>query len=311
MQDKSASLLFVYKQRKFLILTFLIGAVLAVGVTFFIPKKFLSTAIVYPVNSHTKDDIVANPQFGYEIETEQLLQLLQSKNMRQRTIEKFDLISYYEMDTSKKDWSAKLELKYIKDVQFSRTQYLSIVINVTTESPELSANIANFQVKEVNAYRDAVFEKNRLQEFNSVKKDLEKCELKCELLKDSIYKIKGGKNELLFNFIENLNNEDYDASEFVNDSRLEGLIEKYLFETKKLAELQSAFSKLEIQINKPIPEIYTIDQAVPSYKKVSPSYLVNSLIGGFTLLFLSLTIMIVKKEWNVLKVTAENDKSVN
>lgn len=311
MQDKSASLLFVYKQRKFLILTFLIGAVLAVGVTFFIPKKFLSTAIVYPVNSHTKDDIVANPQFGYEIETEQLLQLLQSKNMRQRTIEKFDLISYYEMDTSKKDWSAKLELKYIKDVQFSRTQYLSIVINVTTESPELSANIANFQVKEVNAYRDAVFEKNRLQEFNSVKKDLERCELKCELLKDSIYKIKGGKNELLFNFIENLNNEDYDASEFVNDSRLEGLIEKYLFETKKLAELQSAFSKLEIQINKPIPEIYTIDQAVPSYKKVSPSYLVNSLIGGFTLLFLSLTIMIVKKEWNVLKVTAENDKSVN
>lgn len=311
MQDKSASLLFVYKQRKFLILTFLIGAVLAVGVTFFIPKKFLSTAIVYPVNSHTKDDIVANPQFGYEIETEQLLQLLQSKNMRQRTIEKFDLISYYEMDTSKKDWSAKLELKYIKDVQFSRTQYLSIVINVTTESPELSANIANFQVKEVNAYRNTVFEKNRLQEFNSVKKDLEKCELKCELLKDSIYKIKGGKNELLFNFIENLNNEDYDASEFVNDSRLEGLIEKYLFETKKLAELQSAFSKLEIQINKPIPEIYTIDQAVPSYKKVSPSYLVNSLIGGFTLLFLSLTIMIVKKEWNVLKVTAENDKSVN
>jgi uncharacterized protein involved in exopolysaccharide biosynthesis len=311
MQDKSASLIFVYKQRKFLILTFLLGAFLAVGVTFFIPKRFLSTAIVYPVNSHTKDDIVANPQFGYEIETEQLLQLLQSKNMRQRTIEKFDLISYYEMDTSKKDWSAKLDLKYIKDVQFSRTQYLSIVINVITESPELSAKIANFQVKEVNAYRDAVFSHNRLQEFNSVKKDLEQCELNRKLLKDSIYKIKGGENDLLFNFIENLNNEDYDASEFVNDSRLEGLIEKYVFEAKKLAELQSTFSKLQIQINKPIPEIYTIDQAVPSYKKVSPSYLVNSLIGGFTLLFLSITILIVKKEWNILKVTAENDKSVN
>lgn len=308
MEDKSSSLAFIYRNRKFLAISFLLGAFLAVGVTFFIPKKYLSTAIVYPVNSHTRNEIVGNPQFGYETETEQLLQLMQSKNMRQRTIDKFNLVSYYEMDTTKIDWRAKLDLKYIKDVDFSRSKFLSIIINVTTKDPNLSAKIANFQVAEVNKYRDAVFEKNRLQEFNSVKNDLAKCQAKCKSLSDSIYAIKGGKNQLLFNFIENLNNEDYDASEFVNDPRLEGLIEQYVFESKTLAELRNTFNKLEVEINKPTPSIYTIDNAVPSYKKVSPSFLINSLIGGFTILLVSIVMLIARKELTKLK---ENEERTN
>ena len=303
MEDKSSSLLFLYRNRKFLIVNFIIAVVLSAGVTYFIPKKYSSTAIVYPANSHTQNDIVGNPQFGYETETEQLLQLLESKNMRQRTIDQFDLISYYEIDTTKIDWKTQLDLKYIKDVSFSRSKYLSVVIHVTTENSKLSAKIANFQIDEVNAYRDAIFEKNRMQELNSVKSRLEKSKRQCQLLSDSIYAIRGNSDKLIFNFIENLNNENYDAADFVNNPKLEKLVEQYIFELTILKELKLTYNKLEFQMSKPIPNVYTIDRAFPSYKKVSPSYLMNAILGGFVWVLLSITLLVVRNEFSKLQAS--------
>lgn len=311
MKDKSSTLLFLYRNRKFLILSFLIGGVFSAGITYFIPKKYMSTAIVYPANSHTRNDIIGNPQFGYETDTEQLLQLFESKSMRQRTIDEFDLITYYEIDTTISGWRSRLDLKYIDDVSFFRSKYLSVVINVKTKDPILSANIANFQVDEVNAYRDAIFEKNRTQELNSVKLNLDESQKKLELLRDSIYSIREGSDQLIFNFIENLNNENFDASEFVNDPKLENLIEQYIFLLQILKEFKSTYNKLEYQMSRPIPEVYTIDRAVPSYKKVSTSYLINSIMGGFVFLVLSITLFIIRKEYFKLKESEKEHKSAN
>ena len=311
MKDKSSALLFLYKNRKFLILSLIIGGAISAGITYFIPKKYMSTAIVYPANSHTRGDIIGNPQFGYETETEQLLQLLESKSMRQRTIDAFDLISYYEIDTTLSGWKSRLDLKYIDDVSFFRSKYLSVVINVTTEDPELSAKIANFQIDEVNAYRDAIFDKNRKQELHSVKLKLEESQKKQALLRDSIYSIRGNSNQLIFNFIENLNNENFDASEFVNNPNLEELIEQYIFELQVLKEFKSIYNKLEYQMTKPIPDVYTIDRAVPTYKKVSPSYLINGTLGGFVFLVLSITLLILRKEFSKLKESEKEHNRAN
>ena len=46
--------------------------------------------------------------------------------MRDRTIEKFKLYDYYEEDTTEKAWRSELSIKYIKDVTFFRSKYLSI-----------------------------------------------------------------------------------------------------------------------------------------------------------------------------------------
>lgn len=311
MKDKSSALLFLYRNRKFLILSLIIGGAISTGITYFIPKKYMSTAIIYPANSHTRSDIIGNPQFGYETETEQLLQLLESKSMRQRTIDEFDLISYYEVDTTIRGWRSRLDLKYIDDVTFSRSKYLSVIINVRTKDPELSAKIANFQIDEVNAYRDAIFDKNRKQELQSVKLKLEESQKKQAVLRDSIYSVRGNSDQLIFNFIENLNNENFDASEFVNNPKLEVLIEKYIFELQVLKEFQSVYNKLEYQMNRPIPDVYTIDRAVPSFKKVSPSYLINGILGGFVFLVLSVTLLILRKEFSKLKESEKEHNRAN
>lgn len=300
MNDQQKGVLFLFKYRKLLAMAFVIGGLLGVGITFLIPPKFLSTAIVYPYNAHTRDEMISNPQFGFEFESEQLLQLLHSREMRQRTVHKFKLYDYYELDTTESDWESELSLKYIKDVTFSRSKYLSVVINVTFSDPKLAADVANFQVEEVNRYRTSIFESNRQAEFQSVKGEKEVSEKMVMDLRDSIYAIRSG-DALLFNFIENLNNENYDPSVFVNDPKLEQLVIDYRFAYDRYMENRTKFEEMKRAISEPIPSVYQIDTAVPSYKKVSPSFTLNALIGAFVLLLLVFTIRYVLDKWAQLR----------
>ena len=46
-------------------------------VTLFIPKQYTSMAVVFATESNSLDDAVRNPQFGYDVEADRLIQLLQ------------------------------------------------------------------------------------------------------------------------------------------------------------------------------------------------------------------------------------------
>ena len=290
---------FLFRYRKMFALSLFFGAVLGIGITFFIPSKFLSTAIIYPSNSHTRDVIASNPQFGYEVETEQLLQLLESRAMRDRTIREFKLFDYYEIDTNEMDWKSQLNLLYIRDIQFLRSKYLSIVINVTLEDPVLAAKVANFQVAEVDDYRSAIFEENRQAELAALEAEYTTSQERLNELKDSIYLLVGTE-KLLFNFMENLDKDNYDASDFVTIPALEPLVDRYIYEMSLHRELRGKYEQMKKEIDTPLPSVYTVDEAVPSYKKVSPSFLVNGLIGAMLVFLLSLIFRLGLNKWREL-----------
>lgn len=301
MNDKNTPVQFFFRNRKQFLVAALVGGILGVGVSFILPKKYLSTAIIYPVNTYSKDQIVTNPQFGYEIEAEQLMQLLESKSMRDRTIEEFDLYSYYELDKNDLRSKAKIDLLYINDISFFRSKYLSIVINVTTKSPELSAKIANFQVKEIDTYRASIFEANRVAELKVAEELLNDTKSEMLALQDSIYTIKGGDEKLLFNFIENLNNDNYNAEDFVDAPALEPLINRYIFMNSEYKALNANFIKLKAAMEKKLPSVYVVDSAQPNYKSTSNSKLFSGFIGAFLSLFVVVVAKLWINKWNELK----------
>ena len=297
MENNKSALHFLFRNRKLLIVSLLTGGLLGLGITFFIPKTYLSTAIVYPYSANTKDNIIGNPQFGYELETEQLMQLLESKSMRDRTVKHFKLYNYYELDTNEASWESQLTLKYVNDVTFFRSKYLSVVINAQMKDPKLSAAIANFQVDEVNKYRADIFEENRVKELNSTKHQLDMVTLRMDKLSDSIYAIKTDKTELLYNFMENLDNENYDASVFVDDPRLESIIQRYVLAYRTHNHLMEEYKTKQLQYETPLPSVYAVDRANPTYKKASPSFLINGVISALAMLLVSLTLAAVRKKW--------------
>src|SRR5690606_20772606 len=144
-------------------------------VTLLTDKKYRSTAIIYPGNTYLRDEVISNPQFGTERESEQLMQMLESESIRDSVVKKFDLVNYYELDTNSIDWRERLTLKYIRDINCFKSKYMSIVISATTTKPELSAEIVNYITDVIDQYRESIFYENMHLELSYLQENYDHC----------------------------------------------------------------------------------------------------------------------------------------
>ena len=100
----------------------------------FITPLFKSYAIVYPSNVSPYSD---------ESETEQMMQLLQSKEIRDSIIAKFDLPGHYGIDRDYKYFMSTLLWEYGKKIKISKTPYEAVSIEVWDKDPKIACDIVN------------------------------------------------------------------------------------------------------------------------------------------------------------------------
>jgi len=98
----------------------------------FIKPLYKSEAILYPSNLIP---------YSTESPTEQMLQLLQSSDIRDSVISHFNLMKHYEVDPSVKFPRTQLYNMYIDNVKFSQTEYESVRIEVWDTKPEIAAKM--------------------------------------------------------------------------------------------------------------------------------------------------------------------------
>lgn len=152
--DSDNFIRFCYVYRKHLLIV--TGVALLCSVIFsspyFIVPKYKSTVIMYPVASNSiskallsersdaKQDIL---EFGEDEQTEQMLQVLKSGQIRERVVEKYNLMEHYRIDTSKRYSKTKLIQTYEDNITFRRTEYTAVEIIVLDEDSQIAADIAN------------------------------------------------------------------------------------------------------------------------------------------------------------------------
>jgi capsular polysaccharide biosynthesis protein len=166
--EATSVLYFVLKWKKPLLIVTLvavIGSVIFSGETFITPK-YKSTVILFPASTNSvskgvledhpgdKQDILA---FGEEEQAEQLLQILNSNEIRDRIAGKYKLMSHYHIDATKSYPYTQLESEYSSNITFQRTEFMSIRIDVMDEDPQMAADIAN----DIAAFADSM--KNKIQ----------------------------------------------------------------------------------------------------------------------------------------------------
>ena len=100
-KDTKNLLQFFWDKRKF-IFVFTFSASLISGiVVFLMTPLFLSTAIIFPAAtssvsfSEQRNAKAASMDFGEEEQAEQLIQILQSARIRDKIMDKFNLMSHY------------------------------------------------------------------------------------------------------------------------------------------------------------------------------------------------------------------------
>jgi capsular polysaccharide biosynthesis protein len=119
-----------------LVIIVIISVILAIifSSPWFITPKYKSSAIVYPAN--------ISP-YSEETETEQMLQLLQSMDIKDSIIKKFDLPKHYKIDSSYKYFYSTLIYEYGQNVIINKTPYESVEIEVLDKDPRIACDMVN------------------------------------------------------------------------------------------------------------------------------------------------------------------------
>lgn len=118
----------------------LIIAVLAggLGVLFssslFITPKYSSHAVLYPANISPMSE---------ESETEQMLELIQSQDIRFRVYAAFDLGAHYEIPENDPHYLSKLNKYFEGNVSFRKTENEAVMLSVLDQDPQIASNMVD------------------------------------------------------------------------------------------------------------------------------------------------------------------------
>ena len=100
----------------------------------FITPKYKSNAVVYPSNI---------TPYSEESETEQMLQFLQSRDIKDSVIRKFNLAEHYEIDSTYEFFYTTLLYEYSQHVSINKTPYESVEIEVLDKDPMIAMEVVN------------------------------------------------------------------------------------------------------------------------------------------------------------------------
>jgi uncharacterized protein involved in exopolysaccharide biosynthesis len=100
----------------------------------FIKPKYKSTAVVYPVNLS---------EYSEESSTEQMLEILNSGDIRDQIIEEFELDKHYKIDKNYKYYFTAMLGKYADNVSFRKTENEAIKIEVLDTDPQVACDMVN------------------------------------------------------------------------------------------------------------------------------------------------------------------------
>jgi uncharacterized protein involved in exopolysaccharide biosynthesis len=277
-----------------------IGAVIF---TMMLTPRYRAKAAFFIPYTISLEQTVENPQFGYDVEADRLLQLLHSEQLKDSVIRKFNLVKYYEIDTTKYGWQAGLNELYDQRFISNRTNVMSIVVEAETHDPKFSAQIVDYIVKLAGRMRERFMKTNSQLAGERFRVDYDHKKAEVDSLRSRILTIRKALGESNVTVMESqiLVNNKVSSSDAAQQLELEALSQQHINEQKRLGELKEKFENAVNMSNSPIPQFYILDEATPLYKKAYPLTMFNICIGFFGSLFLMLTGLYLKHVVQVIR----------
>jgi uncharacterized protein involved in exopolysaccharide biosynthesis len=172
----------IAKWRYHLLIIVVASAILAVifsGATFITPL-YDSYAVAYPANTEPYSD---------ESETEQMLQILNSQDIVDSMINKFDLAKHYKINPKYKYFKTVLYNTFHEHVSINKTPYESVRIEISDRSPDTAALMVTAMLKFYD-HKIASLHKSKSQEvINMYNIQLRKKRQVLDSLKNILYKL--------------------------------------------------------------------------------------------------------------------------
>ena len=307
---------------KTLLIIGIVAAVVSAGVSMLIRPKFKSSVIMIPPASnavsqmimiaHNQNEFLDVTQFGEDIKIDQMLQLLNSREIKTHLIEKFNLIVHYDIDTTKKYWKTRL-YKQVKDnCTFSRTDFMGVQISVMDEDPQFAADMANEIADYYDTLKQRVIKQRTEEAFVILQDEMNYLEETVALLVDSlsvimsygVYDYDNQSQRLVQQYAKEVASGNAAAAKRIKDEL--AILEKWgpaFFSVRERIqylkefqmEFQQKYQAMRVDANYSMSQKFVVEYAVPSDKKAYPKRMVIVILSTFCALSLGVLFVIGKE----------------
>ncbi len=259
--DNRRILNLIWKRKFHFIIIGLIAVVLSAifsGPTFITPK-YKSTARIYPTNLWTLSN---------ESETEQMLEVLNSNDIKFRMFDAFDLDQVYEVSKEDPNYITYMLDIYNTNVSMSKTEYETAEIKVMDENPNRASNMCdsiihfyNQKVRELHKAKDKEMVDISYKALNKKHEDLSAIEIKLDSIRKAtgILSFNEQVPELTRGYMSALANGRGNASD---TKKIEKLYDNFSLSGSKATVLENQYNRT----------IHVIDSLTDVYEKYIVEY---------------------------------------
>jgi uncharacterized protein involved in exopolysaccharide biosynthesis len=321
---------FIYYKRKPLIYIGLAAAVISAIVSLMITEKYKSSVILFPSTTSSiskallSENVVSAKQnimqFGEEEEAEQLLQILHSDEIRNKIIEKYNLMEHYKIDTSGKHKYTDLIDEFNTNIKFKRTEFMSVKVDVLDKDPVIAANIANDIAALLDTVKNRILKERAMQGFYVVENEYKNLLHEMREKEDSLSKI------MSLGMVDYERQSEVYASQYAqavakgDKNAIKAMEEKmqilwkyggaYLslkdaleLDRKALRLYKSKYDEAKVDAHQHITSVFIVNRAVPAEKKSYPVRWLIVVVSTISALVLGVLAFIVLE--NISKVHSQ------
>lgn len=280
------------KKRKLIFFTVITCTVIAIVASFILKPRYKATTSFFIPYNISYDLAIENPQFGYDIEADRLLQILNSEQLIDSVSKKFNLVNYFGIDTSNFDWKNTLTEKYRRRITSDRTNTMSIVIEAETHDPYFSKEMVTYILELSQRLREKMLKTNSEQAVESFKKDYMRKLVEVDSLRNQIIRLRKENSSNPVTLVNSqilLNNGNVSGLQPDMEVELEVLSQKHINEHNRLNDLKGKYENALNILNRPVPKFYMLDYPTPLFNKTFPNTWLNISIAFLGSLFFMLT----------------------
>ncbi len=311
---------FLWKSRKILVILGVLAAVSSAVVSLLIEEKFKSVVTIYPTMSSsvvfsetiTEDQDVA--KFGEEEQVEQMLQILESSAIRQKVVNKYQLMQHYQIDTTDDLKNLDLSETYSDLISYSRNKNGAVLIEVLDKSPDTAMLIAAYISELYDSTKNSIIHERAMYDFTIKKEKLEKLQNDMNMINDTMSKLTslGVVTQDAYEALTVAMMTAKDPETKAIYQKKIDMTEKYgsvlksfevqvEFLSERLATYSSAYELAETNAHHSISHRFKIEDATKPYKKSYPIRWLIVVVSVFSTLFLAIVLLLFYEKFKELK----------
>ena len=321
--DSTNLSVYLYNWRKPLMTVSLVAGIIAAifsGPTFIDPlyestvtvfpstTNSLSKALLPQKNSSRGQDIL---EFGKEEEAEQLLQILNTDEIRDSIIQKFNLLEHYEIDADGKYSKTELYETFSSNISFRRTEFMSVEITVLDTDAQMAADIANDIVRLLDKVKNRIQSERAMQglriiqgEYLALKRELETLEDSLTLLRYKGVHDYEAQSSVLNEQLATAIIEDAKPRAIKSIEQKLDTLAKYggtyvsirdqlVYLKEEVVKLKTAYDQAKVDVEQSLPATFKVNSAYAAEKKKYPIrwlIVALSMLGAFATTLVSILV---------------------